>query len=110
MNIFKPFDDSSLKTGLEQVQNRIDKLFEQSGQYAKLAAEVAGLRQQWEQERLVMNDLYDKAYHMLQRHSKRVRDAEKETPEETLISADPTSDRVLSRRKGNNGLSPVLPR
>lgn len=108
-------DLKPLENALSELRGRVDGLFNQLGDYAALAAKVDALHTNWESERLALAELYDKAYHMLQRHAKRTRDAEAlqvvEPQEVTEPSRlDLVSERVLNRRRGNGAVSPVTPR
>ncbi len=67
-------------------------------------ARIETLRAELTATRAQASELYDKAYHMHARTAKRLRDAERE-PEPVEVSepqlvADPTTQRVLARRKG----------
>lgn len=99
--------------GPSDITARVDHLYTQVGNYTLLEAKVAALESKWESERMALAELYDKAYHMLQRHAKRQRDAAQEVtpePEQEPNRIDAVTERVLARRQGINGVSPVLPR
>jgi len=71
-------------------------------------AEMATLRAELTATRAEASELYDKAYHMHARVAKRLRDATQEpepveAPTPQLVT-DPTTERVLARRRGR-GLS-----
>lgn len=70
-----------------------------------LSAEIHTLRAEMAAAKLEMAELSDKAYHMLQRTAKRLRDAEPQ-PELELeptpqLVTDQVTERVLARRRGH---------
>lgn len=79
-----------------------------------LKAQFQGLQSEVRAAKLEFAELYDKTYHALKRHDKRIRDAQKAAPEpEPEVPSereDLMTQRVLARRRGTDAVSPVLPR
>lgn len=113
-----------LQSQLEELRSDVGKLSESpvrlDDALTELRGRVEDLAAQVAREKLSMAELYDKTYHLLKRHEARDRASRKEPEdaetgqlalvEEADTGTDPVTQRVLNRRRGGNGISPVVPR
>jgi hypothetical protein len=123
MNLWKT-EGLELRRRVEALEANLKKLLESSLSHEQMVGRVEGtladVRSEVAREKLSMAELYDKTYHLLKRHEARDRAARTE-PEDVDVShielvddqvavGDPVTERVLARRRGTGGVSPVLPR